>query len=923
MSSIKSLISKTINMPLSAFGLLLTVMMTALIKSTLLAFLNIGTFSLYLNELGVTYLAFMFIGGSGVLAVAGYYKLLFERRHGYGSVPLCAGLLLILTGLTVLMNEPQIWSLNTLLLFTGAAMVLLNASFWAVAARFVPMKLESRKFVAVCCADLLGYAVAGWSAVSLTWDSVYFLIGALIIMTAFVALLKFLVYLNPVPSETFIQKSGGASDSAGKRLVQYLFSYDFLCTAAKGVSVFAFCALLVGQPDKTGKLGLLWGIFGTSGLIMLISLYQTRYLYAILLGILIFAASFMIGAAGVVLDSYNVTMAAVIIFMLTDHFYVQPFFTVLPRPLAVGRQRRVKWQRLMVIEPMALLSTGIILYYFEAPYIQATLLVLCGVALAMLSVRLVKLYSAILADSFKRRQWREGPLMIATPKLLNYMLEHLKSDDADEVIYFIRILGIAKHPAFQKNLIKLLKHQNETVRLYALSRIERFYPAGSFYKTIETVMLKDKSDAVRQNALALLMQYDYIEHPEKGVRKYMRWLNDKHLQAGVLTGLLKIGGNAALLAMDTLQNLAFSKDPADNLKALEIIERAPLSGLVRLVEPLLKHPDETVARQALLTAGAMRHPELLSAVFEALDDLNLQETALRSLEMYGKQAFPPLEKMLHNASVPATRQKTLILFLNRLRSGEGKQILLRAMTADNQKLRKSVIQGLLESGIVWIHKNKKVLLTAMLNKDLERVRFELDFIDNQTQAPTHETEESLLFLRRAMLEDVHDTRELILLQLQLLKPHPLFVKAIRVLLSDKTDQYDTALGVIQDFLPHRLYQKIKPIALLPVAPKKMPEEKIVLESSLAKTLNNLLLHSPFALPAWIKATVLYCLRRLGAEEGKPAVIAALNDKNPLVLEAAIWALVRLEKDENELHKRLLEVPTSQLAGQSLEQILES
>ncbi|MGN1063529.1 MAG: hypothetical protein ACI4QM_04335 [Alphaproteobacteria bacterium] len=923
MHSIKSLITKTINMPLGDFGILMTLMLTALVKSAVLVLLTAGAVGVYLGYLQMTYMAFMFILSSGVLAIIGYYKLLFERRNGYGSVPLCAVLPLILSGLIWLIQVPQVGSVMILFLFAVAGSFLLNASFWTVAARFVSSRLDSRKFAAVFCADLFGYAVAGWGAFAVAADAESALIGSLLMMTICVALLKILITLNPMPRETFVRKFGGASDAAGKRLIGHLFFYDFLCMAAKSILLFAFCSVLAYRPDTVSEIALMWGLFGSLGVLMVLLLYRTGYLYATLLGVLIFAVSFIIGAAGVIMDSLTVLMAAVILSMLMNHFYVQHFFVVLPRPLAVGRMRRVKWRRLMVVEPMGLLSAGVVLFYLDFTYIRALLLVLSGIVLAVSAVLLVKLYSAILAESFKRRQWREGPLMIASPNLLKYMLDHLKSTDADEVIYFIRILGIAKHPAFQKNLVKLLKHPSEKVRLFALGRIERLYPIGSFYKTVEMVMQKDKSSAVRAQALALLMQCDYAVQGEKGVRKYMRNLNDKQLQDGVLKGLLKIGGNTALLAMDTLQRLAFSPKINDSLRALRLIEQVPLSGLVRLVEPLMKHPDDQVAKQALLTAGAMRHPELLSAVFEALDEFDLQETALVALERYGKQAFPPLEKMLHNPLVPAMRQKTLILFLNRLPSGEGKQILLRAVTADNQKLRKSVIQGLLESGIVWIHKNKKALLTKALNKDVERVHFELDFIENQTQAPTHETEEALLFLRRAIIEDIHDTRELVLLQLQLLKPHPLFIKAVRILLSDKTDQYEAALGGIQDFLPHRLYQKIKPIALLPIAPKKISEEKIILESTLAETLNNLLLKSPFALPAWIKATVLYCLRRLGAEEGKPAVIAALNDKNPLVLEAAIWALVRLEKDENTLHNILLNLPTSRLAGQSLEQILES
>ena len=228
---------------------------------------------------------------------------------------------------------------------------------------------------------------------------------------------------------------------------------------------------------------------------------------------------------------------------------------------------------------------------------------------------------------------------------------------------------------------------------------------------------------------------------------------------------------------------------------------------------------------------------------------------------------------------------------------------------------------LINSGIIWIHADKKALLLAGLNKDIDRVHKSLDFIQTQTISPTHETEEAFLFLRRALQEDIFETRKLILLQLQLLKPHPLFSKAIRILLSDRRDQYDAALGVVQDFLPAKLYKKIKPIVLLSDADvKPHGATRVVLEEQAVENLSAFLLKPPFVLPPWIKATLLYTLRKLGYEEGKSAVLAALKDTNSLVLEAAIWALVRLEKDKDELHRALLNVPTSRLVGQSIEEI---
>lgn len=923
MNSLKTVLSKMISMPLNQIGVLVLIMITAFVKSMALTALDVGSLTLYLKTLGIVHISFTYIWSAFIMMLVGYYTLIFERRHGYGSVPICCGVLLVFASLCLWGQDGYFISSNLFFWFNLCAFGILNAAFWGVTSRFISLRMDSRKFAVVILCELLGIAVSGWMIGFGSWAEQDLLIGSLIFMTIFIALLKSLVFLSPVPSETFVQKTGGAQDILGYRLVKYLLVYACLGIVAKGVLFFALYTALLSKPTLLNHLGFLWGWFGSAGLLMMVMLYRLRYLHMIFGGTMFLAVSFIIAGIGTLMNSIFMIYTGVVLFLLTSYFYWSAFLIMLPQPLAVGRSKRIKWQRMVLMEPLGYTLSGGLLFYLYSSWQIGNILIILGGVLAGLAAFLVHLYSDILLESFKRYQWRGGPLILSNKKIIQYLTNGLKSDNADKVIYAIRILGLSNHPLFKKNLLKLLKHQNETVRLFALDRIEKCYETGAFYKTIEMVFTKDSAPCVRAKALRLLIIADYAEKGAKATTKYMRYLSDKQLRSGVIGGLLQNGGNQALMAMDTLQSLAFSKEISENIEALKIIESSPLIGLVRLVEPLMKHPDGDVAKQALLTAGAMRHPQLLGAVFEALDDVELQETALVALEKYGKQAFPPLEKMLHSSSIPATRQKTLVLFLDHLSSGEGKQILLRAMTADNQKLRKSVIGALINSGIVWIHRNKKSLLTKALQKDLKRVRFETDFIRDHMQAPTHETEEALLFLRRALTEDLNDTRELILLQLQLLKPHPLFVKAITILLSDKTAQYETALGVIQDFLPYKLYRQIKPIALLPLQAKDPTEERIVLPAVVAKDINELLMKPPFVLPAWVKATALYCLRRLGEENGMPAVLASLDDKNPVVLEAAIWALVRLQKDENVLHETLLRVPTSRLAGQSLEQILES
>ncbi|MBR6411784.1 MAG: HEAT repeat domain-containing protein [Alphaproteobacteria bacterium] len=151
----------------------------------------------------------------------------------------------------------------------------------------------------------------------------------------------------------------------------------------------------------------------------------------------------------------------------------------------------------------------------------------------------------------------------------------------------------------------------------------------------------------------------------------------------------------------------------------------------------------------------------------------------------------------------------------------------------------------------------------------------------------------------------------------------MFVRAVRILLTDSYELYLPALGVIQDLLPNRLYQKLKSVLILPLSQKRRATLSGMTVEESVKALGEIIQNPKIHLNHWIRATALYALRRLGSPLGAEVAEAALADEHPVVLEAAVWTLVRLEKDQKALHQKLLAIPTSRLSGLSLDKILET
>ena len=264
----------------------------------------------------------------------------------------------------------------------------------------------------------------------------------------------------------------------------------------------------------------------------------------------------------------------------------------------------------------------------------------------------------------------------------------------------------------------------------------------------------------------------------------------------------------------------------------------------------------------------------------------------------------------------------MVLFLGAISSGEGKKLLLRALDVPNQELRKTILQLLISEGICWVHPERKRLLRKMIEEDVNKIETFFSFINDLNLPLNHEAEESLIYLKKSFEEEIKNLRELILYQLEVLIQNSIVHSAIRVLLMDRSSEYEIAASVIQDLIPASLFKKIKPI-LLNNYLETQENKEFLTNSELTIKLADILKTQYVLLSGWSKSLILYVLRKLNSQEGLDIVKESLKEDDVLVLETALWALVRLEKNKKVLHHFLLKVPTSKLAGQDLAKILES
>lgn len=923
MNLVKSLFLKVLSpVPGISFSLWGCLTIAAFLSGASAAFFDIQATSLFFRDGGSYRLAFDLIVSAFMMPLIGRFVLTARRRKGMGSFGICFVGVCFTAGLIFFAMMPGYGGADLLFITRYALWPMVITAFWSMASRTVPLKIDSLKCVVLFCAQLTGILIAGWG--NFLWP-VSPLIGLWISlggMGGFVLLLGIMTYLMPIQAEAFIHRGGGARDAAARRLTDAVAITAYVVWMIKCVADYVFWMSFwsYAAPEKlTDALGVFWGTFGTLGFLMLFFLYRTRYLHTTRGGIGLFLLSVFALSGGAFLGAPMVVLGAYTVFCLTFHLYVQQYLMMLPEILTPGRGVRLRTLRTLVAEPVGFLTGALSLFFL--PGIERQSIVLAGLGCVAVFVfgRASILYSQLLLDSFRVRLWRGNTLMIMSSRLSTYVHKELMSADADDTIYFLKILEYAKHPHWQKTLLKALRHESSDVRIFVLQRISRLINVHDFYKTIERTYEKDPDPRVRQEALALMIE---LAAHEGKTADFVSLLDKRDGNQGALIGFLKAGGDFALLAMDGLQKLIAAKRKSAHLKALEIITRAPLPGLVRLVIPFLKSSDPEIACKALICAGEMRHPALLPDIFKAITDERLSEAALIALNRYGKRAFPPIEKVLHQPQGNALLQKRLILFLSMLKSGEGKQILIRALHSPRLELRRDILKALIDARIVWVQKDKKTVLTRELTRDAARAVFLNEFIRRFLYVFDPDAAEALTSLRHAFIKDIMVVREVILYQLMFFKDDELMHRACRILMrrGAETGEQAAALGLIQDLIPARLYRILSPVLRFEKEEVESSAVTGVPKKELLTALMDLILKPPFLFDDWEKALIFYALRRLGDPMALAAVQVGLKEPGAYVLEAAILTLIRLEPDKQRAHDMLLSVPTSRLVGQALELI---
>ncbi len=905
MNSIRRIFDNLISLSKVQIVLMILLGLAAFLQAVSIVWLDTTVTALYLGTFGRMDLSFLFVAAAAFLSIAGYFSVSVERRFGKGLLIFMILATAVQSSLLFALYHGWKPALDVLFALKFSYALLLKVGFWGLAFRFLVLDLQSKKFLCVVLADFLGTTVGGLTLPTLMQiaDMQMILLANILLGVILLALFRTVfLFEKKTPQEVF-RKNGGVNEPAQVNLMFLIYCASFLYAAVRCFVDYSLCVALIENVKNTQEIahviGTVWGSVGALSIVGMGLLYRIRNGFNILHGMTVLALLPVVTYMGWLAQIVWVVYATKIIFELVSYFCVGYYFRMIPRPLTHGHRYRLKIFRLTILEPAGFCCSAVAFYFLPFPKAVEWL----GISLSgafILTLLLTRTeYARVLLSSFKMFRWRGGRLLISTPKVIDFVTDKAGSPNADEAIYYLRVLEDAKYGAYKNFIRRSLKHKDPRVRVFALERIEKNNITG-LQKRVSDLLEKDSDLTVRQTALRVMCAMGEKYAQEKAIL----YLDDADLKKGALVGLLKVGGEGVLIASEGVNKLVASKDDADRLQAAQILEESGIKGFYRLILTLTKDSNADVRRTALLAAGRIAHPLLLPTVFKSLERMDLRDSGLESLKRYASKAYPVIEQALIDDRTSLMIKRALISYLWISEDLDAQKVLWHVLQRVSFAERLDILRHLSDTPLIVSGRKKKKYLAPLIDKDYRQAIIVLQLIKDFMHAPMHEAQESFRDLRESLEKEFDQIRKSLLTELKLLYPAKLFQQAVSLLLypaDTSVEQRTAALGVIEDMLPKKL-RKLKTVL------KEMPMDERIDdmtlrpvrgEKSLTEQLAFVISQSSYRSP-WTRACALMSVRKMGDVALLSSVVELLTDTNPLLRQSAVWALGRMGLETDEL-----------------------
>lgn len=896
--------------------------------------------SLFLNEIGIKWLPYMYIANAfAVVACSLVYTAFVDKIPRALFITISSTLFIAALFLSRLVLATHAkWFYVALYMIVQVIWLLSVMQFWTFAGDLFDTRSAKRVFPVINMGGLLGMVGAGFGGKPIVnligTENLVAVWGGLLVLATLLVLWIGQRYGKPVAPQGPQIAGPKKKESQVENLKEgwsflrgsSLMKTVALITLAQWI-VFTLVDYLFNAETKihfhsekdamTKFFGTFRGFAGLTALI--IQVFATSQLISVFgVGKTILAhPAFLVISTAVMRLAYGFGTSCITKF--GDHVLLytvqESSYQLLYNPIPLDRRGRMRAFVEGYIKPISMGIAGVVLVIaaLMLPNKQlATVSLVLSVAWVVLARRVGASYFNALVGNLKQtsnlRDMTAHQLSeMGDQQTTQVLLNQLDEDDDDAVVFAIEIIGRI-HPAHTRQAIeKKLNHRSEKVRVAALNALGRMVAR----KSVDSILhcLSDEAPSVRAaTARALGVIGEEVE--EEPLAKLLSD-SDEAVRVETMVALTRTAALDGILTVaEKIREMLRGESADERATAARVLGRLKTRHFTPSLLPLAKDPDPTVRMAAVRALGEAGDPRGLPVVLAAMKDrtyrYRARKAAMSIVNRHRKAGVKALLEALKSEQLPSAQAR--ILEILSYCSGDGiVDACIEHFSAPSAEVRSAALEALSSRP----SRGETQPETAEKLREYAQSEIRELYEDIRAHALLEQTygTEAVDSLAEAADADNFETRGRILIVVGLLTDRTVTRVISRKLHSanprEKADAMEAldSLGVPEIARPLIATLDIPDTnAALQLCGQVLGEKHPTEEECLQGLLHNA--------SVWLRAMTAFFIGEQGIQSCVPDLVSLLADPNGLVREAALLALAALRVENFEsLARPLLDDPS--------------
>jgi hypothetical protein len=652
----------------------------------------LAAISIFVHRLPAADLPKVFILSAFLLWIFGYVYNRLEHRLLTRQLILFVltfNALVILIFRVLIHFHEERWFLYSFLSAYNVLYLLNNLEFWGLVALLFDVRQSKRLFAIVSSWDgparMSGYAIAGAFAVINGENEIATTQELLVIATIFMgmALLLFIPMARSRDMQNIAPAEHHHYATQNLQQIQASLSGSQLIRNAALVSFFGMCfylitnfvlyAYLKKQMKTDVSLYLFFTVFLilSRGLTLIIKpLFVNRLLDRIgLRKSLLIAPLMLFILAGLSIFFGHLSTGSIFYLYLVMAITTDILRSAIQSPVLLATlqplptHQRLRGHTIIkgLMDPFAFFACGILLLTFvhsdkDINLVQLSIvLIFVAACWIFFAFSVDGNYVKMLTAAIRKRILNARDISITDVNSLNFLLNRIEKGSEEEVMAVLNVVS-AQPVNKEKFYAKALRHSSPKIKEVAMR-----YVQSQEYRSILPELKKMLGQDTDLTILPQLIRTVAALDKNEDLSHYFEHENQEVSNAAVMAWLTQDDGQRKKDAENHVSRLFESNHVKQVLKALQIVGELKVHKFADQVKILIGHPNETIFRQAVQTAGRLASESLIRHLLDMYSREKSDKHVLEALQSAGELAIPPIAALLSSKQKP-DRSKRLKLF---------------------------------------------------------------------------------------------------------------------------------------------------------------------------------------------------------------------------------------------------------------------